>query len=214
MKPILSILFFLSVLTVTFGQKQDQEVGITIGLINYQGDLAQGTVNAQQTNVAFGAQYRTFLSSKFALKGALQLGKISGSDLDYNLERGISMENQLLEVVAQAEWHPLGLTSFEESGAFVRNFTPYLGLGLGVVFTNEEISTIGSNLKPEEDSGSLIIVPIDLGIRFAVTPSFSATLKAGTRATFSDLLDGVSENGNADANDWYLIGGLGLQYTW
>jgi len=214
MKPILSILFFLSVLTVTFGQKQDQEVGITIGLINYQGDLAQGTVNAQQTNVAFGAQYRTFLSSKFALKGALQLGKISGSDLDYNLERGISMENQLLEVVAQAEWHPLGLTSFEESGTFVRNFTPYLGLGLGVVFTNEEISTIGSNLKPEEDSGSLIIVPIDLGIRFAVTPSFSATLKAGTRATFSDLLDGVSENGNADANDWYLIGGLGLQYTW
>lgn len=195
--------------------QSDNDIGISLGVITYQGDLAQDPINAAQINFATGVQYRTFLSPKFALKAGLNFGKISGSDLDYNISRGITMENNLVEVAIQTEWHPMGKNSFEESGQFERNFSPYVGLGLGMVFTNETV-TFGGNREflKEEDTGSLIILPIDLGVRFAITPKFSATLHGGTRATFTDLLDGVSENGNSDADDWYLMGGIGLYYTW
>lgn len=214
MRQFFTLAFLFAFIASITAQNGDKEIGITLGLINYQGDLAPNPVNAGQTNFAFGAQYRSFMSSNFALKAGLQIGKISGSDLDYNRDRGISMENQLVEVALQAEWHPLGTDRFEESGSFMRNFSPYIGLGIGMLFTNEEITLNGSNAKPEEEAGSLIVVPIDVGIHFALTPTLSATLKAGSRATFSDLLDGVSENGNADADDWYLIGGLGVLYAW
>lgn len=209
--------FLLLAITATFGLKaqSDNDLGVNIGLITYQGDLSQYPINAGRLNFSTGIQYRNFLSSKFALKAGLNFGKISGSDLDYNISRGISMENQLVEIALQTEWHPLGQSSFEESGRFTRNFSPFVGVGLGMVFTNETVTYAdSSDFKTEEDTGSLIFLPIDLGIRFAISPSFSATLHGGTRATFSDLLDGVSENGNADANDWYLMGGLGLLYTW
>lgn len=214
---IKNYLFFLLATMATFGLKaqSDSDLGLNFGLITYQGDLSQAPINAGQLNFTTGIQYRNFLSPKFALKTGLNFGKISGNDLDYNISRGISMENKLVEVALQAEWHLLGQNSFEESGQFVRNFSPFIGLGLGMVFTNETVTYTGNReFKTEEDTGSLIIVPIDLGIRFAIVPNFSATLHGGTRATFSDLLDGVSENGNADANDWYLMGGLGLLYTW
>jgi hypothetical protein len=210
------LILLLTIATITGLKSQsDSDLGINLGLITYQGDLSQAPINAGQLNFCTGVHYRNFLSPKVALKAGLNIGKISGSDLDYNISRGITMENNLVEVALQAEWHPFGLNSFEESGQFVRNFSPFVGLGLGMVFTNETVSYTGNReFKTEEDTGSLIVVPIDLGIRFAISPSFSATLHGGTRATFSDLLDGVSENGNADANDWYLMGGLGLMYTW
>ena len=214
---IKNYLFFLLAFMATLGLKSqsDNDLGLNFGLITYQGNLAQEPINAGQLNFSAGIQYRNFLSSKIALKAGLNFGKISGSDLDYNISRGISMENQLMEVALQAEWHPLGQNSFAESGRFVRNFSPFVGLGLGMVFTNETVTyAVNREFKTEEDTGSLIVVPIDLGIRFAIAPNFSATLHGGTRATFSDLLDGVSENGNADADDWYLMGGLGLLYTW
>lgn len=214
---IKNYLLTLLIILTTWGlnAQSDNDLGLNFGLITYQGDLAQEPINAGRLNFSTGIQYRNFLSEKFALKAGLNFGKISGSDLDYNISRGISMENKLVEVALQAEWHPLGENSFEDSGRFDRNFSPFIGLGLGMVFTNESVTyTENRNFKTEEDTGSLIVVPIDLGIRFAISPAFSATLHGGTRATFSDLLDGVSENGNADANDWYLLGGLGLLYTW
>ena len=66
-----------------------------------------------------------------------------------------------------------------------------------MVFTNETVTYAGSSdFKTEEDAGSLIVVPIDLGIRFAISPSFSATLHGGTRATFSDLLEATAAAGH------------------
>lgn len=214
------IKYYLSLLLIimttwAIKAQSDNDLGLNLGLITYQGDLSQEPINAGQLNFSTGIQYRHFLSPKIALKTGLNFGKISGSDLDYNISRGISMENKLVEIALQTEWHPLGQNSFEESGQFVRNFSPFVGLGLGMVFTNETVTYSGNReFKTEEDTGALIVLPIDLGIRFAVAPNFSATLHGGTRATFSDLLDGVSENGNADADDWYLMGGLGLLYTW
>jgi hypothetical protein len=210
------LILLLTIATITSLKSQsDHDLGVNLGLITYQGDLSQAPINAAQLNFSAGVQYRNFLSPKIALKTGLNFGKISGSDLDYNISRGITMENKLVEVALQAEWHILGQKSFEESGRFVRNFSPFVGLGLGMVFTNETVNYSGNGIfKTEEDTGSLIVIPIDLGIRFTVNPNISATLHGGTRATFSDLLDGVSENGNADADDWYLLGGLGILYTW
>jgi hypothetical protein len=192
----------------------DKEIGIGINALTYQGDLAQGSFNAERIHLAFGVNYRDFIGENFALKAGLHFGQLSGSDLDYNLSRGITMENDIVEVALQVEWHPIAQNSFVESGVFNRGFSPYVGLGLGMVFTNETITSEGINLLKEEDAGSLIVLPIDLGIRFTVLPNFTATLHGGTRATFTDLLDGVSENGNSGADDWYLMGGLGLYYTW
>ena len=209
-------MLFLGLINISFAQNADQEVGITVGVMTYQGELAQSPFNANQLNLAFGAQYRYFISPQFAAKGGILVGKISGDDLDYNYRRrGFSMENQLVEVAIQGEWHPLGRRAFEQSGSFNRNFSPYVGVGAGLVFSSEEVTTSGTlEFKPEQEAGTVFIIPIDVGIRLAVTPSISVTLHGGTRLSTSDLLDGVSENGEPDTNDQYLQGGVGVSYTW
>ncbi|MEL6658906.1 MAG: DUF6089 family protein [Bacteroidota bacterium] len=216
MRKLLTLLLFLSLLNFSFAQSADQEVGITVGAITYQGELTEEPFNAGQINLAIGAQYRYFFSAQFALKGGILIGQITGDDLDYNdRRRAFSMENQLFEIAVQAEWHPLGRKAFEESGNFVRNFSPYLGLGAGLVFSSEEVTASGTlDFKPEQEAGTVFIIPIDVGVRFAVTPNITATLFGGVRLSSSDLLDGISENGNPDTNDQYLTGGIGVSYTW
>ncbi len=214
MRKILLSMALLWVTTSLWAQEAS-EAGLFLGLSTYQGDLVDAPFDANETNFAIGLQYRSMFSPKWGIKAGLNFGKISGTDLDAESRdaRGASMESNLVEIAAQLEWHLLGEpTSPNRLGTFSRTFSPYIGLGLGMVFSNQTVTAI-DNLMPEEDTGSFIILPVDLGLRLNLSPSLTSTLSIGSRATFSDLLDGISANGNADADDWYLIGGISFLYA-
>jgi opacity protein-like surface antigen len=212
------LLTLLAVFSLSVAHAQsDQEIGLSFGIMNYQGDLIQKYVDLKESNFAFGVNYRNFLTRKIALRAGVNFGKITGSDLDYSerFDRGITMENNLVEISLLGEWHPLLKLPYDDDGNFRSNISPFGGIGLGMVFSNETLTVVGnSTLKPEDNVGALAVLPVDLGVRFALKPNFTFTVSGGTRLTFSDRLDGVSNNGNQGADDWYFVAGLGLFYTW
>lgn len=179
-----------------------------------QGDLAQSPFDAGEIGFAYGLFYHSQLSPVFGLRAGLLRGELRADEAGTDrASRGAVLQSNLTELALQLEWHFLRAERFNIRGEFLRSFSPYIGLGIGMAFINPDPEFKNSfDTRPEEDTSSFFVLPIDLGVKLFVTPGLTATLYGGSRPAFSDLLDGVSQNGNPDADDWYLIGGLGLQY--
>ena len=201
--------------TTSFAQRSS-EAGLFIGVVNYMGDFSPSPIAANETNLAFGGQYRYMLNPKLGLKGSVSFGKISGNYLNKpQSTRELSMETGLLEIALQAEWHFLATSRFNNAGVYTRQASPFIGGGLGVAFGESKITTADDDKTryPEvDDKSTHIIFPITLGMRFDVSESIILTGEFGLRATVSDYLDGVSATGNPDPNDHYFFGGISILY--
>jgi len=197
--------------------QKSSELGILAGLSTYQGDLSPDPFAASDVHVVAGLSYRQFFTPKYAFKIAGAFTQISGSDMPYAAreDRGLDMKANLLEFSVNAEWHFLGSSRFNNVGAFSRQFSPYISLGMGVARANAEVGYAGSagKIKEENDMSTFFIVPINVGIRFEMSSALSLTLDVGTRPVFSDYLDGVSEMGAKETRDWYTLVGATVLYT-
>lgn len=219
MKPFSHLLFAVAFLfTLNLNAQRvsyDRDVGFTVGIINYQGDMARRPYNNNHNNLLIGLHYRAFFREKLAFKGGAYFGKISANDRDYRWSRRAVMENQLSEVAAQIEYHFFGSAAFSESGRFHRTFSPYVGFGVGAVFSNPQITVpTVIDVSTEASSNVYVITPIELGLRMYISPQCSTTLHAAWRPTYTDLLDGLLENSDDRSTDWYILGGIGFNYTW
>ncbi|NET33013.1 MAG: hypothetical protein F6K19_13510 [Cyanothece sp. SIO1E1] len=183
----------------------------------YQGDLSPSPFAASDLGIVAGITYRQFFHPRYAFKIAGAFTQISGSDMPYAAreDRGLEMDGSLMEFTVNAEWHILGSSRFSNVGAFSRQFSPYVSIGMGVARANAEVGYAGSasTMKEENDVSTFFIVPINVGIRFEMTKAITLTLDVGTRPVFSDYLDGVSRMGADHTNDWYTMGGLTFLYT-
>jgi len=213
----LILLFFLPMLT--FAQK-GTEAGVFIGIAQYQGDLAPSPFAVSETNLALGGLYRYMINSNLAFRGTFTWGRISGDDRNRETyepsERTWKMENRILEMAVHAEWIFFGTDRYSNTGLHKRKFSPYVALGLGGSFTNAELEVPAEDRAkiPESDATStFLVVPISAGLRLDITQDFLINAEFGTRATFSDYIDGVSQNGNPDKGDWYFFAGISLVYV-
>ncbi len=221
MKKSLLLATLLLCSTFYIFAQTSSEAGLFIGVANYMGDLAPKPIAANETQLAFGGQYRYMVHPKIGIKGSVSFAKISGADAnkptsspDMN-RRDWEMEAGILEVAIQGEYHFLGQSRFNNAGLYNRQASPYIGLGLGLTFGDAEVDTNGSNSArfPEaDDTSSFIVFPVTLGIRFDITESLIMSGEFGLRATLSDYLDGISVNGNPDANDHYFLAGVSVLY--
>ena len=101
------------------------------------------------------------------------------------------------------------------TGIFRRQISPYIATGLGYTFTNIDlvVPSSDSGMFPEaEDVDKFITVPFMFGVRIDLHEHVSISGEWGWRATFSDYLDDVSQNGNPNRNDWYLFVGGSVSY--
>ena len=55
-------------------------------------------------------------------------------------------------------------------------------------------------------------IPFGLGVKADINHQWMVGLEWGMRPVFSDMLDGVSQSGNPDQNDWYGMGGMNLSF--
>ena len=206
-------LFLLLGLSLSGAQAQSS-IGLRVGGMALQGDLADSPFDASEIGLAYGLFYSNQFSSYFVLNVAINRGQLLANEADTDRAgRGATLSSDLTELTLQLEWHFLRAERFNVRGEFLRSFSPYIGLGIGMAFVTPEPEFRNSFSKqPEEDSSSFFTIPVDLGIKLFLTPQLTATLSGGSRPAFSDLLDGVSNNGNPGADDWYLVGGMGLQY--
>lgn len=73
--------------------------------------------------------------------------------------------------------------------------------------TTSEI--ISDNLERTAYRGHLLM---GAGLKYDLSRQLVIGIEVGLRPTFDDLLDGISQAGNPDKNDWFGFGGLTLHY--
>ncbi len=214
------LLYFLLLGSGALTAQKSTEAGIFVGIAQYQGDLSPTPIAASETNLALGGLYRYLLNSNLAIKGTVTWGKISGNDRNRESfrpgQREWSMENSIIELAMHSEWNFFGTNRYSGSGLFVPRYNPFVSVGLGAAFTNLRLQMPAEDRSkiPEPDAiSTFLVVPISAGMRFDISPDFLVTAEFGTRATFSDYIDGISYNGNPNKNDWYFFAGISLIYV-
>ena len=185
------------------------EIGLMVGLTNYQGDLIEPGFDFGASNFAFGAYYGKYFSDKLTGRLSLLIGGISGNDADYEsrVNRGIQLETtSVIGITLGVDYYLLGENKYRADD----NTAIYVNGGLGIALANPE--PIGVTAGSEEEFGSAFGFILGGGIKQHFSERFALGLELSYRPLFSDLLDGISENGNPDNSDTYVWLGLTASY--
>ncbi|MEM1322034.1 MAG: DUF6089 family protein [Bacteroidota bacterium] len=186
------------------------EVGVMVGISNYQGDLSAETISAslEQTHAAYGGFLRYNFSNYLTARLSLMSATISGDDASGGSEsrrqRNLSFRNRLFEVGLTGEFNILGYQPYN----LERIFSPYIFAGIAFTSHNprafidgdwvelQPLGTEGQGLSSNPDtelySKSIISIPFGGGVKYAINDKWNLGLEAGIRYTFTDYLDDVS----------------------
>ena len=185
------------------GLGQKYEIGGQLGLSNYWGDLAP-SLAVGETHEQFGFFVRVNRPNGFfAYKYALNYGKISGDDqnFDHNKTRNLNFRSTLIELSAQVEFN------FQKyfRGLRAKKFSPYVFAGLGLLYHKPQgeldgewidlrpLSTEGQGIDGNSSYSSLVpVIPFGGGVKWRIAKRWNFTGQVGFRYTFSDYLDDVS----------------------
>lgn len=211
------LLLLLLPITISLYGQRSSEAGLFIGASNYMGDFAPTPIAANETKWVVGGQYRYMLNPKLGIRGGVNYGRFSGDYFNKpnNNTRDLQMELDLLEVTLQGEWHFLAKGRFNNAGVFNRQFSPYIGLGIGVAFGEAEVTGPNNDRLryPEpDDKSAFLVFPMALGLRMDLSEDLILTGEFGLRATTTDYFDGVSQTGNPNKNDHYFFTGFSVLY--
>lgn len=185
--------------------------GLFLGMSNYWGDLVEPDRPLfDQASPAFGIMLRNQVSPRLGIRGSLNYGKIKAKDSFYReTNRNAEINKTLFEIGLLGELDLLGKRRYGGT-SFKRTLSPYLVGGVAVGFGDPNLETDVPEVDPENTH---FAIPLGVGIRYDINSKLHLGLEYVTRASFSDLIDGVSETGNPDDNDWYNFAGLTLGFT-
>ncbi|MFN6943372.1 MAG: DUF6089 family protein [Cytophagaceae bacterium] len=216
MKKIGKYLFPIFFVFIAFSAKgQKNEIGISLGGMNYTGELAP------EYNFSFyrpGGMlfYRHNFSPAFTLRASGMIGNIYGNDeaSDYPLHnaRNAEFHNSINEFGLMAEYNFFDYRRYKDR----RKFTPYMTGGLAV-FNYKRIQP-GTAIR---GSAVNISIPIGFGFKYQLSKTLNLGGEFVARKTFTDHLDGLTDtfdNGrkqlaNPYLNDWYFYTGFSISYT-
>lgn len=208
--------------TTSFAQDRPIDVGVFLGMTNYQGDFVEENWPLfKEGNAGLGVLLRQSLNDQFNYRVNLFYGKISGDDFNYEARRGrgLSFSTPIFEIAVAAEWEPLGARRSRNTATFRKILSPYLMTGIGLAFTNPKVDysrregdiTIPMLADQNNKSSSTrFAIPMGVGVKYDVSEQWIIALEFGMRYAFTDYLDGLSQAGNPDKNDWYQFSGLTL----
>jgi hypothetical protein len=216
----LLLCLFLSSFAVIPKLKAQFELGAWGGGNNYQGDIADAVVILRETQFAYGGLMRYNINRFFTVRAHYLRGVLTGNDLnsgDPNIRmRGFSFTSKLNELGFIGEYNFLGQSNQNNFFDFKFLINPYVFTGFGIVSTSgtpSAPSDVTPNPFPEQGArNNFFSVPIGIGVKIQPLEFLSIGIEWGGRTPFSDLLDGVSKNGNPKKKDWYMFGGLTLTY--
>jgi len=178
-------------------------IGSALSVGDLCSDLSCTTLKPYYT---VGAGYKVWPRVFFG--GDLEIFNLEATDSD--TVRNISFTSTNVQFTAY------GTFSFREDivqrhGHFLKKkklFKPYAYLGVGVLRYDVTASIEEANFPKWT-----INIPVGLGAQFHITHRVSILAEAIYRIGFTDLLDGVSENGNPDRNDAFGSFSVKLRYT-
>jgi OmpA-OmpF porin, OOP family len=215
------------------------EFGLLLGATRYFGDLTNSKLTEMDQISPMGALfYRKRLIPALALRGNLLFGQIIGRDQRWTA-RDFSFKGSVAEASAQVEWEIFGKRRFRRADTthykldkyrqistvdkVGRFLSPYLFAGggfiscrtkadyrLSAVSDDNLLKRIAVDQKASEDNISSPVILLGGGLNLDLGHNWILGLELGARKTYSDYLDGVSQSGLANNNDWYWAGGITL----
>lgn len=206
------LLFLATCLPFLVLGQRDLSAGLHFGFSDYYGDLTLPDIgSSKEFNVGLGLYANKSLTEAWALNAQFLYLKLSGADANFEerTARDFSFDNQLIEISLSAEWYLLA----------DKKWSPYLtgGIALGLgnpepVFSPEKLENFP---KTQEDinadySNANFVLPLGIGLRYQIHDNWTLKLQAVSRVAFSDYLDGISQAGNPEKNDWYSFTGISI----
>jgi OmpA-OmpF porin, OOP family len=207
------IVFALSICLFSFAASaQNFEIGLTLGVTSYNGDIDIKPQNLSSTlrpSIGVLGKYR--FRNGVKLRGQVQTGSITASEKNHSLvwrqERSFAFSSPLTEAGA-----------FIEIPVFEKNrITFYAFGGITATFFNPrtDFNTpnpfLATDINPDAVAAYSKVtpaIPIGIGATFALRNNFNLSLEGGYRKVFTDYLDGISLVGNPDRPDAYFIGNI------
>lgn len=187
---------------------QGIEFGLFLGASNYFGDLSHNTVVLTETHPSAALIGRMNINERWAVKGFVGYGKISGSDVNASSaefrRRNLSFYSDVYEVSTHFEYN-LIRNSVRYSSK--RKTIPYLFVGIGLfnfnpktVFQGKEyelqpLGTEGQGTTQYNDKVKYSLTqfsfPMGFGLKKKVSKHFSIGFEFGARYTQTNYLDDV-----------------------
>ncbi len=212
LKKICLIVFILFTFSTAKSQLMESfvhtgEIGVGVGLAHYFGDLnPEGRIH--KPKMAFGAFYRKQLSNYIGIRISGDYAFLGYSDIysenAVQRRRNLSFNTSLWELGISGDFNFFRF----QPGFEGYNFTPYIGLGLGIFSYNpyaylngqqiflRPLGTEGqgSSLYPnlEQYGTTAISVPFTIGVKYALDTRTNFFAELVYRFTNTDYLDDVS----------------------
>jgi len=204
------------------------EVGVSAGAFIYQGDLTPSDLGSYKTiRPVFGISGSRILNRAFGLRANLAIGGLRADESkyshpEYRQQRNFASRSFVAELTVQAVWNPLG-RNYEDKG-----LTPYVfgGVGASYINTTRDWSRLNTDYFAENSdmlAGLAVdvarstpkfipVVPVGIGLRYAITPKIAVNAETNYRVTFTDYIDGFSYSANPDKRDHYHSHTIGVIY--
>lgn len=179
-----------------------------LGGANYLGDLSENSQKLflNETGLGAGVFVGYNIAYPLTLRFNANFMQISGTDANAEdeliLQRNLHFQSNIIEASIRAEWNITGFNAYN----YYAPFSPYLFAGVGGFNFNpktdyngntiqlNDIGTEGQGIEnyPSQYGLTQIVLPFGLGVKYALTESWTIGLEVGSRFIFTDYLDDVS----------------------
>ncbi|MCU0423046.1 MAG: DUF6089 family protein [Bacteroidia bacterium] len=207
-KQLAAVAFLSLIMSVSQSDAQNIEFGVFAGASNYMGDVGGQKLHFDQTHFSAAFIGRYNISSKVAVKGFIGYGRVSGADSLSNDPkvkiRNMNFFSDIYEFSAHLEYN---LVRYNVRGRSGNPLVPYLFGGIGIFHYNPKTNFLGDvyELQPLGTEGqgttqynelkkydlTTVCIPMGIGFKKKVSPSFVVGLELGMRFTFTNYLDDV-----------------------
>jgi OmpA-OmpF porin, OOP family len=202
------------------------EVGLLLGASSYAGDIVKiGDYDLGIVGLSVGAFYRHPLTNNISIRLGLNQTTLSGDDNRWEgtdrVQRGFNFTSSLTEFSARTEFDFFNHRRKQSAVSFRKIFSPFVYIGAGFSLINPK-TDYQPNKNPQlqaliaqdiENTPSIVFtLPFGGGFRFDWSERILIGVEAGLNPVYSDYLDGISQSGQPNNDDWYMLGGISLSY--
>lgn len=196
MKLAFAIIAFLLAAVDMTAQTEPEyrlELGAGAGLMNYEGDYNDNLLKGMKPMGEIVAKYK--MNPRMAWAMNVGYGKLSGESskaktwYPATATSNASFSTSVVDVAVRFEYNflPFG-TGREYYGA--KPLTPFIAIGLGVTYSNADVTQDGQHTKTSKAAGQL---PIGIGLKYKVGERWNLAAEWMMHFSGNDKLDGAKD---------------------